>query len=75
MFLSLFKKEEESPQDAKKRFFMNLPKADDSFRLIQNIENYLLKVLNKICMDNKINYFFRGGVNWYNKTCRIYSLG
>ncbi len=61
MFLSLFKKEEESPQDAQKRFFMNLPKADDSFRLIQNIENYLLKALNKICMDNKINYFFFWG--------------
>lgn len=61
LFWQMYRHDDETVLDAKKRFFMNLPSAEGKLRLLQNRESDLLKVFKKICDDNSIVYWLWGG--------------
>lgn len=49
---------EEADLETKKRIFMNTPKATGELRIIQLVNNYILKRVKKICDDNEIEFFY-----------------
>ena len=61
MFWHLFKKEGESELDAKKRFFLEMPKAQGTTRLIQELMISLLKKVDHVCKQNNLNYWIDFG--------------
>lgn len=61
LFWQMYRHDDETVLDAKKRFFMNLPSVGGELRLLQNRESDLLKVFKKICDENSIVYWLWGG--------------
>lgn len=55
------KKENETIMDAKKRIFLNMPKAEGTLREIQIVNNYILQRIKYICDSNNIEFFLTGG--------------
>lgn len=61
MFWQLYRQPDETSEDAKKRFFLSLPKAQKSLRLLQLGDNFLLKQLMDICKKNGLQIWLSGG--------------
>lgn len=57
----LFKKEDESPHDMRKRFFHSLPKADEPFRTFQLCNGKLLHTIEALCQQNHLDYWLSYG--------------
>ena len=51
----------ESPEEAKKQFFMAIPKAEGDVALLQRGNLYLLRRLREICQEHDIKYWLIGG--------------
>lgn len=47
--------------EAKKQVFLSMPKAPEPRRTYQKIMNVILKRINKICIDNSIEFFLMAG--------------
>lgn len=60
-FWLLYKNDDESIDMAKKRFFMNLPKARGNLRILQEAENELLCGFDKLCREYDLKYWLWGG--------------
>lgn len=57
----LYRRPDETTEEAKKRFFRSLPCAVGSKRLIQRGSVKLLKAFNEICEKNQLSYYAGGG--------------
>lgn len=60
-FHVLYKQSGESDTDAKKRFFMSLPKATGGLRLLQQGNALLLKKFKDVCEANGLQYWLCSG--------------
>lgn len=56
-----YKRPEETIQEAKERFFKDLPKATGGLRLLQLGCGKLLEEFNTLCKENDINYWINFG--------------
>ena len=61
MFWELYRKDDETDLDARKRFFLSLPENAGDIRVLQVLENELLKALHRICEENNLKYWLWGG--------------
>jgi len=61
MFWQIFRRQEESQVDAKKRFFQMLPPADGELRIAQKATTTLLANLDQICRKNNLSYWLMAG--------------
>lgn len=55
--LQLYRDSTESNFDARKRLFRSLPEAYGEMRLYQQVNHVLLKEFDRICEDNKLDYW------------------
>lgn len=60
-FYTLFRDDDEEAEAMRKRFFRKVPKADGKTRLLQKANAKLISDFDKICTDNKIEYWMCGG--------------
>jgi lipopolysaccharide cholinephosphotransferase len=60
-FWALYQREGESLADAKKRFFLALPKASGQMRLLQDAQAKILRELHTLCEQLGIHYLATGG--------------
>lgn len=57
----IYKKDKETTEEAKKRFFMSIPKTKGMMEVKQRIVFLMFKEIDKICRQNKINYWLDFG--------------
>ena len=57
----ILKKDNESVQDAKKRFFLDMPKPKGMMKIKQRIVYLIFKEIDRICSEHKINYWLDFG--------------
>lgn len=60
-FFSLYKNEDESILEAKKRFFLSIPKEEGALRLHQENLTKLLRIFHGICGEAGVGYALKGG--------------
>lgn len=61
MFWQLYRQDHETSLEAKKRFFLSLPKNDGDIRVLQVLEKKLLEALDEICQSHGLEYWLWGG--------------
>lgn len=61
MFWEEYRREGESTEDAQKRFFLSLPKAQGYERNLQLLESVLLKKFVEICEEHGLRYWLDSG--------------
>ena len=61
MFWQLYRKPEETTEEAKRRFFMGLPQTEGNLRLFQLGNAFLLKKLMGICKEHDLTIWLAGG--------------